>query len=182
MVEEKNEGGRPKIEFDLKQVEGLGAIQATYDDMAAVLGCSRETIINRMEDDEGFSTAYKKGAACGKVSLRRLQWNSARGEYNPGALLTDLKGLIKHAEKDKILVSELQTVITRWEKTHKSGNTTMQIWLGKQWLGQQDKTALEHSGSGVPIQTECPAITKEMSAKEAANIYARMIKEGNGND
>lgn len=29
-----------------------------------------------------------------------------------------------------------------------SGNTTMQIWLGKQYLGQRDKQDIEHTGKG----------------------------------
>ena len=28
----------------------------------------------------------------------------------------------------------------------KKGNATMQIWLGKQYLGQKDKQEIEHSG------------------------------------
>lgn len=35
------------------------------------------------------------------------------------------------------------------------GNATMLIWLGKQWLGQKDKNAHEHSGpDGRPIETK----------------------------
>ena len=32
-------------------------------------------------------------------------------------------------------------------KNAENGNATMQIWLGKQYLGQKDKQELEHSGS-----------------------------------
>jgi hypothetical protein len=31
-------------------------------------------------------------------------------------------------------------------KTAEAGNPTMQIWMGKQYLGQQDKQAVQHSG------------------------------------
>lgn len=40
-------------------------------------------------------------------------------------------------------------------KTAQAGNTTMQIWLGKQYLGQKDKQELEQYGKdGGPIQQE----------------------------
>lgn len=69
--------GRPKIEFDLKQVEKLAMLQCTYDELAAFFDCSKDTIINRMKDDESFSAAYKSGLEKGKMSLRRLQWRAA---------------------------------------------------------------------------------------------------------
>lgn len=69
--------GRPKIEFDLEQVEKLAMLQCTYNELAAWFGCSRETIINRMKEDESFYTAYVGGAEKGKMSLRRLQWRAA---------------------------------------------------------------------------------------------------------
>jgi len=40
----------------------------------------------------------------------------------------------------------------QWEVA-KSGNVTMMIWLGKQWLGQKDKQEVEHTGKdGGPIE------------------------------
>ena len=69
--------GRPKIEFDLEQVEKLAMLQCTYDELAAFFDCSKDTIINRMKDDESFSAAYKNGLEKGKMSLRRMQWRAA---------------------------------------------------------------------------------------------------------
>ena len=44
-------------------------------------------------------------------------------------------------------------------KNAQAGNVTMQIWLGKQYLGQQDKQSLEQSGpDGQPIKTELAII------------------------
>lgn len=41
----------------------------------------------------------------------------------------------------------------QWQAAQK-GNPTMLIWLGKQHLGQKDKSALEHSGpDGKPIES-----------------------------
>ncbi len=61
----------------------------------------------------------------------------------------------------------------------KKGNVTMMIWLGKQLLGQKDKSALEHSGpDGKPIPTANvnAKITPEMSDKEAARVWAQVVK------
>ena len=69
--------GRPKIKFDLEQVEKLAMLQCTYDELAAFFDCSKDTIINRMKDNESFSTAYKSGLEKGKMSLRRMQWRAA---------------------------------------------------------------------------------------------------------
>lgn len=46
--------------------------------------------------------------------------------------------IIKGREKGKIRLRQLQ-----W-KSAESGNVTMQIWLGKQYLGQSDKQEIEH--------------------------------------
>lgn len=70
----KPKRGRPRIEFDLDMVEGLGRIGATAVEMAAVLPASQSTIEHRMADKESpFSKAYEKGRGLLKTSLRRKQ-------------------------------------------------------------------------------------------------------------
>ncbi|MFB3882524.1 MAG: hypothetical protein ACE149_14750 [Armatimonadota bacterium] len=101
-IEQRHPGGRPRLTFDLRQVEELGKIQSTQPELAAVLGCGLSTVKDRIANDEEFSTAYKRGMEAGKSSLRRLQWKSAL-----------------------------------------AGNVVMQIWLGKQYLGQRDQQAVE---------------------------------------
>jgi len=98
----KHPGGRPRLEFDLRQVEELGRIQSTLSEVAAVLGCGLSTVKDRLQHEAEFSAAYERGVEAGKSSLRRLQWKAAL-----------------------------------------SGNITMQIWLGKQYLGQQDRQTTE---------------------------------------
>ena len=103
--QQKHPGGRPRLEFDLRQVEELGKIQSTLPELAAVVGCGLSTVKDRLENDPEFSAAYKSGLEAGKSSLRRLQWKAALG-----------------------------------------GNITMQIWLGKQYLGQRDQQRTELAG------------------------------------
>jgi len=97
------------MKFDLQQIEGLGSIMATDEEIAAVLGCSLSTIDKRKQSDPEFLRALEKGKATGRLSLRRQQWSAARGQPASGA----------------------QSAIP--------GNPTMMIWLGKQWLDQRDK-------------------------------------------
>lgn len=70
----RGQAGRPKIEFDLSVVEGLGRIGATAFEMAHVLPASRSTVEKRMADETSdFCKAYQKGRALLNASLRRKQ-------------------------------------------------------------------------------------------------------------
>ena len=93
--------GRPKFVIDYALVADLAKIHCTQAEIAAILGCSVDTLTR----DAEFCGIYQNGLNEGKKSLRRYQW--------------------ANAEK---------------------GNVTMQIWLGKQLLGQRD-TPAEDSGS-----------------------------------
>ena len=73
----KKSAGRPRLEFDFNQVEQLAAIQCTDGEIAAVLGCSRDTILRRKAEDPDFAAAIEKGRESGKASLRRMQWKAA---------------------------------------------------------------------------------------------------------
>lgn len=87
--------GRPPIEIDLGQLETLAKIQCTYEEIAAVLRISPDTL------SRNYAERIKEFRSAGKGSLRKAQWKAALG-----------------------------------------GNVTMQIWLGKNELGQSDKQEL----------------------------------------
>ena len=63
---------RPKKEINPEQVEQLARIGCTYEEMAAVLGCHKHTLMRR------FATAVKEGKEHLKASLRRWQYQSAQ--------------------------------------------------------------------------------------------------------
>lgn len=88
---------RPKIEFDLKQVELCGKCRASNETMAEWFECSKKTIDRNMKNNDEFCLAYKRGFSGTKLKLSEKQI-------------------------DKAL----------------SGNVTMLIWLGKQYLGQKE--------------------------------------------
>lgn len=83
---------RPKIQIDPILVEKLASIQCTMIEIAAVVGCSVDTLERR------FADVIARAREKGKTSLRRMQWKSAD-----------------------------------------EGSVPMQIWLGRNILGQSDK-------------------------------------------
>jgi hypothetical protein len=118
----KHPGGRPRLEFDLRQVEELTRIGCTEEDMAAVLGVSVDTIQRRKHTCPEFRGVIEKGRASLRNSLRRLQVKKAL-----------------------------------------EGNTTMLIWLGKQYLGQTDRYAGELTGKGgAPVDLGFDSILRKL--------------------
>lgn len=67
----KGKGGRPKLDIDPDVVERLAFIHCTNSEIAAVVGCSVDTIADR------FSDVIKHGREKGKMSLRRWQFKKA---------------------------------------------------------------------------------------------------------
>ena len=102
MNQPKNKGGRPKADIDFAMVEKLAGIDCTEPEIAAVLGIHYATWKRHKKANAELGEAVTRGREVGKMSLRRLQWETAQG-----------------------------------------GNPAMQIWLGKQRLGQSDKQQIE---------------------------------------
>jgi len=98
----KRKAGRPRIEFDLSQVEGFGQIGATATEIAAVLPASQSTIEHRMADRESdFSKAYQKGLGALKMSLRRKQIQLALAG-NPTQLIWLGKQLLGQTDRQEL--------------------------------------------------------------------------------
>lgn len=78
---ERKKTGRPQaLAADaktLKTVEGLGKIQATTRECAAVLGVSHQTFITFMGRYPAVGEVLEKGKEEGKTSLRRTQFRLA---------------------------------------------------------------------------------------------------------
>ncbi len=123
--------GRDRHEINLKMVENLAKIHCTHDEIAAVLGCSKETLFSHGQD---YVKAFEKGWLKGKKSLRRFQWMSA-----------------------------------------KDGNVQMQIWLGKQLLGQRDQV-VQHQALPEGMKEVDQPDLKSLSVKELEQL-ATIIKK-----
>ncbi len=78
--ETPNKGGRPRKliadEATLKQLRGLGNIQATVREAAAFFSVSPMTFEAFLKE-EGVREAFEEGQANGRISLRRLQFRLA---------------------------------------------------------------------------------------------------------
>lgn len=61
---------RPKIKIDFELVKKLANIQCTQSEIAAIIGCSVDTL----QRNKDFAVAYKNGQEAGKMSLRRKQF------------------------------------------------------------------------------------------------------------
>lgn len=124
-AKEKHAGGRPRIEFNMEMVYQWGRFRATYETMADIAGCSIDTINRLMQDDESeFCKHYKRGLAETKVKLSEAQiW----------------RGLGGTMRVEKALGSG--DIVTY--NAFYPPDSTMLIWLGKQYLGQKDKIAEE---------------------------------------
>jgi hypothetical protein len=67
MSEKPNKGGRPKLEIDGDLVEKLAGIGCPNKEIAAIVGCSVDTL------DRNFAEVIAKGRENGKTRLRKKQ-------------------------------------------------------------------------------------------------------------
>ena len=73
-------GRPPKLNPDestIATVKGLGQIQATTKECAAVLGVTEPTFIKFKQDHTAVQEAYDAGEGNGRASLRRRQFKAA---------------------------------------------------------------------------------------------------------
>ena len=71
--EPPKKAGRPRIVIDLAQVKALASIQCTYEEIAAVLGISKVTFVDRVNTDPALRAIIDQAWANGRASFRRLQ-------------------------------------------------------------------------------------------------------------
>ena len=100
----KHPGGRPRIDFNLEEVEKLGVIHAATPELAAYFNVDDETITLRMQSDPEFLAAYKKGMMKGKASLRRKQIELAQGG-NVAMLIWLGKQILDQADVPQNIIS-----------------------------------------------------------------------------
>ena len=97
-------GGRPQaIEPDaktLKLIAGLGNIQATTRECAAVMGVSHQTFLATLQRHPEIAEALEQGKENGKVSLRRTQFRLA--EKNAGMAIFLGKNILDQTDRQDI--------------------------------------------------------------------------------
>lgn len=101
-------GGRPNAltpdTRTLKTVHGLGKIQATTKECAAVLGVSEPTYLKFKSDHSEVADAYRDGMGQGLESLRRRQFKAAM-DGNPTMLVWLGKQYLGQTDKQEIAAS-----------------------------------------------------------------------------
>jgi hypothetical protein len=127
-MSEQTKMGRPKKIIDQEQFEALCEIQCTQVEICSVLKVTEKTLNKWVDETYGdsFSNVFKTKSGTGKMSLRRLQFESAR-----------------------------------------KGNTTMLIWLGKQYLGQSDKSEVTENLATVKLDSLIEQLEQDDSNTEA---------------
>lgn len=112
-------------QIDWNEADKLRRIGCTCEEIVSVLGVSWSTMERKCkaEFNMPFDEYVKRGNQNFKVSLRRLQ---ARGAQGYTEIIRDEEGNII-------------------ERRYNPPNVTMQIWLGKQFLGQKDKQEVDQN-------------------------------------
>lgn len=70
--------GRPEAAIDIDELGKLCCIQCTDEEIAHWFGVCTKTI-QRARKREPYKSVFEKGAAKGRVSIKRAQWQAAMG-------------------------------------------------------------------------------------------------------
>lgn len=101
----KNVGGRPvALEPDVRTIaiiQGLGEIQATVEECAAVMGVGKATFLRFLERNPSVEESYERAKEQGKSSLRRHQFKVA-AKGNPTMLIWLGKQYLEQADKSEM--------------------------------------------------------------------------------
>lgn len=103
-MEEKNKGGRPKINLDIDTFEKLCSLQCTKNEICAFFNDIDEKTLTRWCKDTyglSFQDVYQIKSVKGKMSLRRTQFKIAE---DGNATMAIFLGKQYLGQKDNIVV------------------------------------------------------------------------------
>lgn len=86
--------GRPRKKIEPEQVKSLAAINCSYAEIAAVVGCNESTLTRR------FAQVIKEGREVGKSSLKRWAWENA-SKGNTAMQIFLLKNMCEYRDLPK---------------------------------------------------------------------------------
>lgn len=123
-----------RLEIEWRILAKLCAIHCTLDEIACVLECSPDTIERAClrEQGMGFTDFYDRHQGEGKASLRHMQWQTASG--SDAVYLKDKRGRKVYNKTTG------EPIIARPARVPHMG---MQVFLGKNILGQKDVTDIK---------------------------------------
>jgi hypothetical protein len=105
-----NPDGRKPNVIDWPKVEKLCYIQCTGEEIASILGIDYDTLEKAIKREHKlcFTDYYKKHAAGGRASLRRMQYKSAE-KGNPTMLIWLGKQYLNQTDKHDVAVGEFKS-------------------------------------------------------------------------
>jgi hypothetical protein len=112
-LSQRGHAGRPVTHnLDVRQVKELAKIQCTMKEIAAVMGCSVDTL------ERDYADLIKDGREAGKTSLRRAQWEKAINDKNPALLIWLGRFYLDQREEISINAgseTEVKKLLDSWE-------------------------------------------------------------------
>ena len=93
-TQSSNGVGRPKILLDVKKIAELSKLQCTLEEIAAVMGVHRATLMRN------YAQIIDDNREVGKTSLRRSMWKKALNKDNTNMQIWLSKNVLGY--KDKI--------------------------------------------------------------------------------
>src|SRR5688572_17396180 len=95
--------GRIKIEFDeedIRQVETMSGLGLNMDEIAAILGVSKDTVERRMNENGDLKAAIERGRAVAKNVITRTAYEMAKKGTVPAMTMFWLKCRANWTEKN----------------------------------------------------------------------------------
>lgn len=84
----QKKNGRPAVVINEEVLEGLGKINCTLEEVAAVFKTTKRTIVRRFSGNANLKAVFERGVLVGKTNLRRLQWRHAQMPNSAGVQMT----------------------------------------------------------------------------------------------
>lgn len=110
-----------EIEFDLERLEYLASRGLTQEQIAHSFGASQATFSRRLNDDEEFEKAYKRGKAAGIETIANVLFNKAeQGDTTAGIFYLkcragwrDSQHIQVDATHKRVIVEKVATSVNR---------------------------------------------------------------------
>jgi hypothetical protein len=140
------------MKLDWELIDKLSALMCSEKEIAYACNCSTQTLRNRCVAEKGCKIGeyIREHMQQGLISLRRLQWASAQGQE--GVPFTDKNGAPIFDKNGRI----------QWRMPPMAPQYQMQIFLGKNYLGQSDRQEIT-GRNGEPIKINVDAKEKLLS-------------------
>jgi hypothetical protein len=100
----KKAGRKPKLVLDeatKRMIRGVGAIGASFEELAVALSVNRDTLYEFMDREPTVRELFESGRDVARMKLRRLQWKTAESNGKGAATMQIWLGKQLLNQKDK---------------------------------------------------------------------------------